>query len=111
MVNLGKLLLTMLTLILRYYIFKRICACQIKCYGGLSQSLFCWSLQRAKGYEDTKYLLDTLKAEKEELESMLGKEKLLSLQLKQELSDAENRHSDLYKVIMFMLVQLSVIDN
>lgn len=49
--------------------------------------------------EQTKELVSTLKAEKEELESSLNKEKIHSLQLKQELSDAENRNDELYKVI------------
>lgn len=44
------------------------------------------------------HLVATLKAEKEELESSLSKEKMHSLQLKQELSDAENRNTEVYKV-------------
>lgn len=49
--------------------------------------------------EKTKELVATMKAEKEELESSLSKEKIHSLQLKQELADAENRNTELYKVI------------
>lgn len=41
----------------------------------------------------------TLKAEKEELESSLSKEKLQSIQLKQDLTEAESQNTDLYKVI------------
>lgn len=51
--------------------------------------------------EQTKELVATLKAEKEELESSLSKEKIHFLQLKQELADAENRNTELYKVIAF----------
>lgn len=43
-------------------------------------------------------LLSALKSEKEELESSLNKEKMVSLQLKQELTEAETRNTDLYKV-------------
>lgn len=47
----------------------------------------------------------TLKADKEELESSLSKEKAQSLQLKQELSEAETRNTDLYKVgILFFFL-------
>ncbi|PKI74049.1 hypothetical protein CRG98_005527 [Punica granatum] len=63
--------------------------------------------KKAKGEEGSKYLLATLKAEKEELESLLNEERLLSLQLKQELSDAENRHSDLYKELQSVRGQLA----
>ncbi|XP_019183689.1 PREDICTED: acyl-CoA-binding domain-containing protein 4-like [Ipomoea nil] len=41
--------------------------------------------------ETSEHLLSALKAEKEELESSLNKEKLQMLQLKQELADAETR--------------------
>ncbi|KAK2632009.1 hypothetical protein EUGRSUZ_L02127 [Eucalyptus grandis] len=50
------------------------------------------------------HLLATLKAEKEELESSLNKEKL-SLQLRQEISEAETRNTDLYKVDVAELKQ------
>jgi hypothetical protein len=50
-------------------------------------------MQKSKGE-----LVATLKAEKEELESLLGKEKMDSVQLKQELSEAENRNNEVYKV-------------
>lgn len=43
-------------------------------------------------------LLTVIKAEKEELESLLNEEKLLSLRVKQELSEAEAHNTDLYKV-------------
>lgn len=51
--------------------------------------------------ETSERLISALKAEKDELESSLSKEKLLTLQLKQELTDAETRNTDLYKVITF----------
>ncbi|XP_011648837.1 acyl-CoA-binding domain-containing protein 4 isoform X2 [Cucumis sativus] len=56
--------------------------------------------------EPTKELVSTLKAEKEELESSLNKEKIHSLQLKQELSDAENRNDELYKELQSVRLQL-----
>lgn len=53
-------------------------------------------LQKSKGD-----ILSVLKAERDELESSLGKERLHTLQLKQELADAECSNSDLYKVTTF----------
>lgn len=50
-------------------------------------------LQKRKGDS-----IAVLKAEKDELETSLGKEKLHTLQLKQELAEAETRSSDLIKV-------------
>jgi hypothetical protein len=55
------------------------------------------SMQKSRG-EGTS-LIATLKAEREELDSSLSKEKLQTLHLKQELADAETRNTDLYKVI------------
>lgn len=52
-------------------------------------------------------LLLTLKTEKEELESSLSKEKLQSLQLKQELVEAESRNTDLYKELQSVRGQLA----
>lgn len=46
-------------------------------------------------------LLSALKSEKDELESSLNKEKMQLLQLKQELTDAETRNTDLYKVCSY----------
>lgn len=43
-------------------------------------------------------LISRLKAEKEELESQLNKEKSQSLELKQELIEAESKNTELYKV-------------
>lgn len=57
------------------------------------------SMQKSKGGEATEHLIATLKSEKEELELSLSKEKLQSLQLKQDLAEAETRNTDLYKVI------------
>jgi hypothetical protein len=54
-------------------------------------------MQKSRG-EGTS-LIATLKAEREELDSSLSKEKLQTLHLKQELADAETRNTDLYKVI------------
>lgn len=55
-------------------------------------------IQKSKGD-----IVSVLKAEKEELESSLSKEKLHTLQLKQELAEAESRNSDLYKVTTFIV--------
>ncbi|XP_023538237.1 acyl-CoA-binding domain-containing protein 4 isoform X2 [Cucurbita pepo subsp. pepo] len=57
--------------------------------------------------EQTKELVATLKAEKEELESSLSKEKIHFLQLKQELADAENRNTELYKELQSVRSQLA----
>ncbi|KAL6513360.1 acyl-CoA-binding domain-containing protein 4 [Orobanche gracilis] len=48
--------------------------------------------------ETSDCLLAVFKAEKEQLESSLATEKMLTLKLKQELTDAEARVTDLYKV-------------
>lgn len=58
-------------------------------------------LQKLKGDP-----IAVLKAEKDELESSLSKEKLNTLQLKQELAEAETRNSDLSKVTT-LIVPLS----
>lgn len=55
-------------------------------------------MQKSKGQQSNISIVATLKAEKEELESSLSNEKMHSLQLKQELSEAENRNAELYKV-------------
>ncbi|KAI3445351.1 hypothetical protein Pfo_002016 [Paulownia fortunei] len=47
--------------------------------------------------ETNEHLLAVLKAEKEELELSLTKEKMQTLQLTQELKEAETRNTDLYK--------------
>ncbi|GAU11507.1 hypothetical protein TSUD_344970 [Trifolium subterraneum] len=52
-------------------------------------------------------LVSALKAEREELESSLSKEKLHTLQLKQELADAESSNSDLYKELQSVRGQLA----
>ncbi|XAR49121.1 hypothetical protein NMG60_11032193 [Bertholletia excelsa] len=49
----------------------------------------------------------TLKAEKEELESSLGKEKLQTLQLRQELAVVETRKTDLYQELQSVRGQLA----
>lgn len=56
-------------------------------------------MQIKKVEETSEHLVSALKAEKDELESSLSKEKLLTVQLKLELTDAETRNTDLYKVI------------
>ncbi|KAH6802488.1 acyl-CoA binding protein 4 [Perilla frutescens var. frutescens] len=51
-------------------------------------------------------LLAALKAEKEELELSLNKEKLQTLKLKQELTEGETRNTDLYKELQSVRGQL-----
>ncbi|KAA8545143.1 hypothetical protein F0562_019968 [Nyssa sinensis] len=62
---------------------------------------------RNKNEETSEHLIATLKAEKEEVVSSLGKEKLRSLQLKQELAEAETRNTDLYKELQSVRGQLA----
>uniref|UniRef100_A0A5B6Z672 Putative acyl-CoA-binding domain-containing protein 4-like isoform X1 n=2 Tax=Davidia involucrata TaxID=16924 RepID=A0A5B6Z672_DAVIN len=62
---------------------------------------------RNKNEETSERLIATFKAEKEELESSLSKEKLQSLQLKQELAEAETRNTDLYKELQSVRGQLA----
>nr|KJB45283.1 hypothetical protein B456_007G298800 [Gossypium raimondii] len=62
---------------------------------------------KSKGEETSELIIATLKAEKEELESSLNKEKLQSLQLKEELTQAETRNTDLYKVLQSIRGQLA----
>ncbi|XWS64529.1 hypothetical protein CRYUN_Cryun05aG0011800 [Craigia yunnanensis] len=61
----------------------------------------------SKGEETSERIIATLKAEKEELESSINKEKLQSLQLKQELAEADTRNTDLYKEIQSVRGQLA----
>lgn len=61
----------------------------------------------SKHPETTEHLIATLKAEKEELESSLSKEKLQSIQLKQDLTEAESRNTDLYKELQSVRGQLA----
>ncbi|XP_065852766.1 acyl-CoA-binding domain-containing protein 4-like [Euphorbia lathyris] len=63
--------------------------------------------QKSKGELSSGHLLTTLKTEKEELESLLGKEKLQTLQLKQELTEAETCNTDLYKELQSVRGQLA----
>uniref|UniRef100_A0A5B6Z6B0 Putative acyl-CoA-binding domain-containing protein 4-like isoform X1 n=1 Tax=Davidia involucrata TaxID=16924 RepID=A0A5B6Z6B0_DAVIN len=62
---------------------------------------------RNKNEETSERLIATLKAEKEELESSLSKEKLQSLQLKHEFAEAETRNADLYKELQSVRGQLA----
>lgn len=65
------------------------------------------SIQKSKDEESSEHLVATLKAEKEELEPSLSKEKLQTIQLKQELVEAETRNTELYKVITrYILIDL-----
>lgn len=62
---------------------------------------------KSKGKNFSEHLVAALKAEKEELESSLSKEKTQSLQLKQELAEAETRNTDLYKELQSVRGQLA----
>ncbi|KAK6143923.1 hypothetical protein DH2020_024271 [Rehmannia glutinosa] len=57
--------------------------------------------------ETNERLLVALKAEKEQLESSLTTEKMQTLKLKQELTDAETRNTDLYKELQSVRGQLA----
>ncbi|KAG5399159.1 hypothetical protein IGI04_020973 [Brassica rapa subsp. trilocularis] len=52
-------------------------------------------------------IIETLKAEKEELELSLNKEKTQTFQLRQELADGESRNADLYKELHSVRSQLA----
>lgn len=62
---------------------------------------------KIKSEDSSERLIATLKTEREELESLLSKEKLQFLQLKQELSEAESRNTDLYKELQSVRGQLA----
>ncbi|OMP03319.1 Acyl-CoA-binding protein, ACBP [Corchorus olitorius] len=62
---------------------------------------------KPKGEETRELHMAKLKSEKEELEFSLNKEKLLTLQLKQELAEAETRNTDLYKELQSVRGQLA----
>ncbi|KAI4295173.1 hypothetical protein MLD38_040553 [Melastoma candidum] len=64
-------------------------------------------MKRPTGMGSGKDILAILTAEKEEVESMLNKEKLASVQLKQELSQVESRNGDLYKELQSVRSQLA----
>ncbi|KAL2491933.1 Acyl-CoA-binding domain-containing protein 4 [Abeliophyllum distichum] len=57
--------------------------------------------------ETNERLLAALKGEKEELESSLSKERIQTLQLKQELTEAETHNTDLYKELQSVRGQLA----
>ncbi|CAA0816817.1 Acyl-CoA-binding domain-containing protein 4 [Striga hermonthica] len=61
----------------------------------------------SKSEETSDRLLEALKTEKEQLESSLTVEKMQTLQLKQELADAETRNTDLYKELQSVRGQLA----
>ncbi|KAF9681574.1 hypothetical protein SADUNF_Sadunf05G0015800 [Salix dunnii] len=63
--------------------------------------------RKSRGEGTSEHLLAALKAEREELISSLSKEKLQTLHLKQELTDAETRNTDLYKELQSVRGQLA----
>jgi SMC interacting uncharacterized protein involved in chromosome segregation len=54
--------------------------------------------QNARSEETNERILGALKAEKEELEAALNREQIQTLELKQQLAEAETRNMDLTKV-------------
>ncbi|GAA0165119.1 hypothetical protein LIER_20601 [Lithospermum erythrorhizon] len=62
-------------------------------------------LNRAEGTSER--VLAALKADKEQIESSLAKERLQSVQCKQELAEAEGRNADLYKELQSVRGQLA----
>ncbi|XP_059652424.1 acyl-CoA-binding domain-containing protein 4-like [Cornus florida] len=62
---------------------------------------------RNQNKNSSENVIATLKAEKEELESSLSKENMQSLQLKEELSEAETRNRELYKELQSVRGQLA----
>ncbi|KAL4351498.1 hypothetical protein GQ457_06G020870 [Hibiscus cannabinus] len=62
---------------------------------------------KSKGEDTSEHIITMLKAEKEELELSLNKEKLHSLQLKEEIIEAETRNKDLYKELQSVRGQLA----
>ncbi|KAK8542372.1 hypothetical protein V6N12_014970 [Hibiscus sabdariffa] len=63
--------------------------------------------QKLEGDETTERIIATLKAEKEELEVSLNKEKSQSLQLKQELVESKTQNTDLHKELQSIRGQLA----
>ncbi|CAN6715070.1 unnamed protein product [Malus baccata var. baccata] len=61
---------------------------------------------KSRGKVTNEHLIATLKAEKEELESSLSKEKVQTLQLKEDLAELETRNTDLYKELQSVRGQL-----
>ncbi|KAF3529632.1 hypothetical protein DY000_02043853 [Brassica cretica] len=55
---------------------------------------------------NNEHIIATLKSEKEEVEASLNKEKLQTQQLRQELSEAESRNTDLHKELQSVRGQL-----
>lgn len=66
-------------------------------------------IQVHKVEETSELLITSVNVEKNELALSLNKEKLQTLQLKQELVDAETRNADLYKVFFFFLINVIIL--
>lgn len=64
-------------------------------------------MQNIKSEETNERLIAALKADKEEMETALTMEQLQSLQLKQQLAEAETRNTDLTKasLLVFQISQ------
>lgn len=50
----------------------------------------------------SEHIITTLKSEKEEVEASLSKEKIQTLQLKEELAETDTRNTELYKVTILL---------
>ncbi|CAN8269904.1 unnamed protein product [Cochlearia groenlandica] len=61
----------------------------------------------SKADENIEHIYGTLNSEKEELQASLNKEKIQSLQLRQELSEGESRNLDLHKELQSVRGQLA----
>lgn len=64
-------------------------------------------MEHAGSKETSEHYIAALKSEKEELEAEIAKEKLQSLQLKQELVEAETRNTDITKELQSVRGQLA----
>ncbi|MCL7028603.1 hypothetical protein MKW94_020059 [Papaver nudicaule] len=64
-------------------------------------------VEHTRSRETSEQYIATLKSEKEEIEAEIAKEKLLSLQLKQELVEAETRNTDITKELQSVRSQLA----
>ena len=75
----------------------------------LSFALCCAEFQNNRNDEASEQLLADLKAQKEELEATLSREQLQTVQLKEDIAQAETRNAELTKVshlslTLFLLV-------
>jgi hypothetical protein len=91
--------------------------CQLKCvYRKLMNQLISYTsfilcsakIQQNRNDETSEKLLEALKAEKEELEATLSREQLQTVQLKEEIVQAETRNAELTKASHLSLTLYSL---